>query len=118
MTPEKFKNDVQIAYKKAISKTNSWTHHDDHTHRIFDGVTVFGREAGIDLVQTVIGSILQEAVHAAEAKKRSMTLRPGRIGKAALAGMVETLRAMTGLPVSEGNGVITIAWAKDEPDLY
>lgn len=118
MTPEKFKSDVQTAYKKAISETNSQTFYDDHTHRIFDGIPVFGRESGVDLVQTVIGSILQEAVHAAEAKKRSMTLRPGRIGKGALAGIVDTLREMTGLPVTEGNGVITIAWAKDEPSLY
>lgn len=118
MSPEKFKSDVQTAYKKAISETHSWPHHDDHTHRIFDGVTVFGREAGVDLVQTVIGSILQEAVHAAEAKKASMTLRPGRIGKAALAAMVDALREVTGLPVTEGNGVITIAWAKEEPSLY
>ncbi len=118
MSPEKFKTDVQNAYRKAISETNSWTHYEDHTRRIFDGILVFGRESGVDLVQTVIGSILQEAVHAAEAKKHSMTLRPGKVGKAALAGMVDTLREMTGLPVREDNGVLTIAWAKDEPSLY
>ena len=118
MTPEKFKSDVQAAYRKAIAERNSWTHHDGHAHRILEDVPVFGREAGVDLVETVIGSILQEAVRCAEAKKTSVTLRPGRTGKAALAGMVETLRAMTGLPVTEGNGTITIAWAKDEPELY
>ena len=117
MTPEKFKSDVQTAYKKAIANRNSWTHHDEH-NRIFDGITVFGREAGVDLIQSVIGSIAREAVQAAEAKRNALTLRPGKVGKAALTGMVETLREMTGLPVSEGNGVITIAWAKDEPDLY
>ncbi|MGY2049085.1 hypothetical protein [Methylobacterium sp. JK268] len=118
MNPEKFKSDVQAAYKEAIAKTNSQTQYDDHTHRIFEGITVFGRDAGVDLVQTVIGSILQEAIHAAEAKKPSMTLRLGRVGKAALDGIVDTLREMTGVPVTEGNGVITIAWAKDEPSLY
>ncbi len=118
MSPEKFKSDVQSAYKKAVSETNSQTFYDDHTHRIFGGIPVLGRESAVDLAQTVIGSILQEAVHAAEAKKRSMTLRPGRIGKAALAGIVDTMRKMPRLPVKEGNGVITITWAKDEPSLY
>ena len=118
MSPEKFKSDVQTAYKRAIANRNSWTHHNDQSHRIFDGIVVFGREAGIDLIQTVIGSILHEAVHAAEAKQTALTLRPGKTGKAAIAGMVETLQETTGLLVSETNGVITIALAKDEPDLY
>lgn len=110
MSPEKFKTEVQTAYERARANTNSQTQYDDHTHWIFEGITVFGREAGVDLVQTIFGSILKEAIHAAEAKKPAMTLRPGKIGKAALAGIVETLREMTGLPVTEGNGVITIAW--------
>ena len=54
MSPEKFKSDVQTAYKRAIANRNSWTHHNDQSHRIFDGIVVFGREAGIDLIQTVI----------------------------------------------------------------
>ncbi|MBA9068168.1 hypothetical protein FHR71_001909 [Methylobacterium sp. RAS18] len=118
MSPEKFKSEVQAAYSKAIGNTNSWRSYTEQSHRIFDGVTVFGREAGIDLVETSIGAILQEAVHAAEAKRTSLSLRPGKVGKAAFAGMVEALGKMTGLPVSEGSGVITLAWAKDEPQLY
>lgn len=118
MTPEKFKSDVQAAYKEAVSHTNSWVSYHDDTLRIFDGVALYSRDAAIDFVRTEIAKILQEAVKAAEAKRRLVHLRPGRIGKAALAGIVDTLKETTGLPVTEGNGVITIAWAKDEPDLY
>lgn len=109
MSPEKFKPEVQAAYSKAIANTNSWRSYTEQSHRIFDGVTVFGREAGVDLVETSIGAILQEAVHAAEAKRTSLSLRPGKVGKAAFAGMVEALGKMTGLPVSVGSGVITLA---------
>ncbi|AWB21796.1 hypothetical protein DA075_13425 [Methylobacterium currus] len=118
MSPEKFKSEVQAAYSKAIANTNSWRSYSEQSHRIFDAVAVFGREAGVDLVETSIEAILQEAIQAAAAKRTSLSLVPGKVGKAAFAGMVETLKSMTGLPVSERNGVITLAWAKDEPQLY
>lgn len=118
MTPGKFKADVQTAYQNAIANKSRWVHYEGYAYRIFEGITVFGRDAGVDLIESVIESILKEAVQAAEAKAVSLELRHGKVGKAALAGMVETLRALTELPVTESHGVITIAWAKDEPSLY
>jgi len=117
MSPAKFKSEVQTAYSRAIGSTNSWQHYTDQTYQLFDGITVFGRDAGVDLIQTLIGSILREAVEAAEAKKTSIQLRPGKTGTAALAGMVETLHELSGLPVTESNGVITLAWVKEEPEF-
>ena len=68
---------------------------------------MYGRDAGVDLIESVIGPIKEEAIRAAEGKCTSIKLRPGKTGKAALAGMVETLHAMTGLKVTEGYGAIT-----------
>lgn len=118
MTPQKFKTDVQTIYRQAIAEKNRWVHYEGHTHRIFEGITVFGRDAGADLIETKIEDILKEAVQAASAKETSLELRYGKAGKAALAAMVETLGEMTGLPVTHGHGVITIAWVSNEPSLY
>lgn len=117
MSPKKFKSDVKVAYEQAIRNNSRSVEYVDNTLPIFDGVRVFGRDAGIDQIQTSIGLILQEAVAAASSQRGSLTLYPPRGGKSAFDGMVEILRELTGLPVSEGRGVITIAWDEDGADL-
>lgn len=108
-----------MAFSRKISaRTNSWRSYSDTSYGAFEGVRVFGRGAGVDLIETNIGAIFQEAIRAAEAKRTSIALSPGKVGTDAFAGMVETLGTMTGLRTSEGNGVITVAWAGDAPSLY
>lgn len=115
MSPEQFRNDVRTAYEKAIANTNSQADYVDETRRLFEDITIFGKDAGVDLAQTLLSSILQEAVHAAAAKKQAIMLRPGKIGLAALTALVDTLGELTGLPVTYDKGFITITWATDEP---
>ena len=57
MSPKKFKSDVKVAYEQAIRNNSRSVEYVDNTHPIFDGVRVFGRDAGIDQIQTSIDGV-------------------------------------------------------------
>ena len=115
MTPESIKNEVQDAYLKAMeNRSTHWLRQSQIQH-LFQDVKLFGREAGIDFIETKLEEIVREAVEAARCKEASLLLTPHGFGRAALEGMMHALRELTALRVEARGSGVCLTWADTAP---
>lgn len=117
MTPDQVRGRVLGAYRKAMDARNTqWSHNSGITHLLRD-VKLYGRDAGVDFVDTNLDRIIQEAVAAAECKWASLSVPVHGWGRAAAEGMAQTLRERTGLEVQAGASAVELVWGDARPHL-
>ncbi len=72
VTPTEIKAKVQDTHRRAMSNASLQMSRDGGVHHLFRDVKLYGRDAGVDFVETNIGQIVQEAVSMAECKRPSL----------------------------------------------
>ncbi len=110
MSTEEIKEKVQAAYKKAIS-TNMHMIRNSSFLAPFRDLKLYGREAGMDFVQTNLDLIVREAVSTAECRETSLSLPFCGSGRAALEGVADALRDITALRVEVQQSAVQLIWA-------
>ena len=111
MSPEQIRHQVQSAYRKAMENRNVQHQRSSGFDHLFRGLKLYGREAGVDLIETHLDAIVHEATEAAGCKAPSTTITLGGFGQAALAGATQALQRLTGLKVDARGSMITLTWA-------
>ena len=117
MTPEQIKNKVQDSYIRVIENGFMHRQRSSNIHRLFHGMKLYGRDAGIDFVETHLENIIQEAVESAGCKDTSLTMMVDGFGRAAVEGITYALRQLTALKVDVGRSIITVSWVEANPGL-
>ena len=117
MTPDQVRERVLGAYRKAMDARNTqWSHNSGIAHLLRD-VRLYGRDAGVDFVDTNLDGIVQEAVAAAECKWASLPIPVHGWGRGAAEGMAHALRERTGLGVQVGTSTMELVWGDARPHL-
>jgi hypothetical protein len=115
MSPEEIKANVQDAYTQAIQ--NRFVEKSRSSRELFRDVKLYGRDAGIDFVETHLEHIVEEAVETAGCKKASMEMMVYESGRAALQGVAHALREATSLKVEVNNSSVRLIWAESKLGL-
>ena len=115
MTPTEIKAKVQDTHRRAMSNASLQMSRDGGVHHLFRDVKLYGRDAGVDFVETNIGQIVQEAVLMAECKRPSLEIPAYGFGKAAVAGMAQALEDLTALKIEVKGNTLQLIWAQPNP---
>jgi hypothetical protein len=115
MPSGEIKAKVQGAYTTALE--NRFMQRHRSSHDLFRDVKLYGREAGIDFVDTHLERIVQEAVETAGCKESSLEMMIHGSGRAALQGVAHALREATSLKVEVNNSSVRLIWAEAKPGL-
>ncbi|TXM73145.1 hypothetical protein FV218_12020 [Methylobacterium sp. WL69] len=108
---------VQDAYVRALKDRFRHMQRGSNIDELFRNVRLYGRDAGIDFVETNLARIVQEAVDRAECKEASLEMSAYGFGKGARAGMEQALRDATGLKVELNGATLRLIWAEATPGL-
>ncbi|WP_461655688.1 hypothetical protein [Methylorubrum aminovorans] len=117
MTPQEIKAKIQDAYVKALENRFMQWHRSSGIYDLFRDVKLYGRDAGVDFVETNLGRIVNEAVEMAGCKDASLELQVHGWGRAALDGMAQALRDLTALKVEVNGTRVRLIWAEANPGL-
>ncbi|MCJ2088529.1 hypothetical protein MKK88_21475 [Methylobacterium sp. E-005] len=79
-------------------------------------VALFGGDAGRDFVGTNLNDLVREAVAVAVCKLALMHIPVHGFGKAAIQGMAQALRVLTGLEVDVSGKAVRLVWARPAPE--
>ena len=115
MSPEEIKANVQGAYGRAMANRSMQVSRGSNIQHMFRDVRLFGRDAGTDFVETNLQQIVQEAVSMAECREAQLEIPAYGFGKAAIEGMTQALRNLTGLKADANATTVRLVWA--EPGL-
>ena len=117
MKPDEIKSKVQGAYQRAMANRSMQKMRDTGVHRLLRDVRLYGRDAGADFVETHLDGIVQEAVSMAECRSASLEIPAYGFGRAAVEGMIQALRDLTGLKVDASGTTIRLIWGEPSPGL-
>jgi hypothetical protein len=115
MSSGEIKGKIQGAYTKALE--NRFVERSRSSHDLFRDVKLYGREAGIDFVETHLEKIVQEAVETAGCKQVCLEMMVHGSGRGALQGVADALREATSLKVEVNNSSVRLIWAETKPGL-
>ncbi len=115
MTPEEIKSKVQGTHGRAMENRSMQRQRYSSISDLFRDVKLYGREAGVDFVETHLQRIVNEAVDTAECKDGSLELTAYGFGRAALEGRAQALRDLTALTVEADKSTIRLVWAEPNP---
>lgn len=117
-SPERIKKQIEDAYSEAISnRFTSWSRGGSGIDHLVQGVKLYGRDAGMDFVDSHLSEITREALEEARCKKPSLTLPTYQFGQSAIAGMMDRLAELTALKVSMSGKAVVLTWAEANPGL-
>jgi hypothetical protein len=72
---------------------------------------LYGREAGADFAETHLGRLVDEAVGVAGCREGALELTLHGSGHAALEGLAQALRELTGLKAEVDRTTVRLSWA-------
>ena len=111
MQPNEIKEAVQSAYDAASRNSGVLVFRSSSSDRLFRDIKIYGRDAGVDFVETYIQYITTEAVEAAKTRDTKLDIAMYNSGQRALEGMADALRKMTLLKVEVSKSNIRLIWA-------
>ena len=115
MSSQEIKARVQEAHRKAMANFSMQMSRSPSIHHLLRDVRLFGGDAGRDFVETNLENIVREAVAVAECKLTFMDIPVHGFGKAAIHGMAQALRELTGLEVDVSGSAVRLVWARTAP---
>jgi hypothetical protein len=115
MKPDEIKAKVQGAYQKAMANRSMQMMRDSIAHRLLRDVRLYGRDAGADFVETHLDGKVQEAVSMAECRSTSLEIPAYGFCRAAVEGITQALRDLTGLKVDASGTTVRLIWAEPSP---
>lgn len=117
-TPEQIKKRIQDVYLKAISdRFSSRSRSGSEIDHLVQAAKLYGRDAGVDFIETHLPLIAREACEVARCKEKSLTLPTYGYGRSAMVGMVEKLRELTALKAEVNASTVVLTWAEANPGL-
>ena len=118
VAPEQVKQRIQEAYTKAVQNTGMYmSRSSSGFSHLFRDLKLYGRDAGVDFIETHLDEVVREAVAEAECGKSRMTLAAFGFGRSAVDGMASSLRARTALKVEIQGSAVCLIWAEPSPGL-
>jgi len=115
MTPEEIKAKIQGAHRKAVENRSVQRQRYPGLSDLFREVRLYGRDAGVDFIETHLSRIVNEAVEMAECKATYLELTAHGFGLAAVEGMAQALRDLTALKVEVDKATVRVIWSEPNP---
>ncbi|GJE38036.1 hypothetical protein [Methylobacterium persicinum] len=111
MTPAEIEAKVRGAHVEALRNRFMQRHRSPRITDLFRDVRLYGREAGVDFAETHLGRLVDEAVGVAGCRECALEMTLPGSGRAALEGMAQALRDLTGLEVEVDGTTVRLSWA-------
>ncbi|MEL6064584.1 MULTISPECIES: hypothetical protein [unclassified Methylobacterium] len=115
MTPAEIKARVQGAYREAMGNRSMQRQRSSRIHDLARDARLYGRDAGADSAQMHLGRLVDEAVGMAGCKDAALELTLNGSGRAALEGLAQAPRDLTGLKAEVDGTTVRLIWT--EADL-
>ncbi|MEE7462748.1 hypothetical protein MFUR16E_16495 [Methylobacterium fujisawaense] len=111
MTPAEIEAKVRGAHAEALANRFMQRRRSSRIDDLVRDARLYGREAGADFAETHLGRLVDEAVGVAGCKEGALELTLHGSGHAALEGLAQTLRELTGLEVEVVGTTVRLSWA-------
>ena len=111
MTPAEIEAKVRGAHAEALGNRLMQRRRSSRIDDLVRDARLYGREAGADFARTHLGRLVDEAVGVAGCREGALELALHGSGHAALEGLAQALRELTGLKAEVDGTTVGLSWA-------